>query len=137
MPEAVRGQYYNQSMEVNVNVNIGLAPAVQDLIKRVLSGLTLNAMPQQHPEVLPDVKATESNEIKTVCQEADNTTGDVPVDATPDVVDIATVRDLVSELVRSGKKPQIQELLTAKGVTGYSQLKGEELNEFYQEIKRL
>ena len=94
-------------------------------------------MPHLHPEVLPDVKATVSNEINTVCQEADNIPGDVPADITPDVVDIATVRDLVSELVRSGKKPQIQELLTAKGVTGYSQLKGEELNEFYQAIKRL
>ena len=110
---------------------------MQDLIKRVLSGLTLNAIPHQYPEVLHDVKATVSNEINPVCQEADNTPGDIPADVTPDVVDIATVRDLVSELVRSGKKPQIQELLTAKGVTGYSQLKGEELNEFYQAIKRL
>ena len=126
-------------MDINVNVTIGLAQPVHDLIKRVFSGFSLDAKPQQEQrraEVLPVEQQTESNEIETASTEADNTQPVAQIEQEPETVDIATVRDIVSELVRSGKKPQIQELLTLKGVTGYSQLNSEDLNEFYNTIKQ-
>ncbi len=52
-------------------------------------------------------------------------------------VDLLTVQNKVSELVRSGKKPQVSAILQNYGVTGYSQLKGEELTKFYNEINEL
>lgn len=129
-------------MDINVNVTIGLAQPVHDLIKRVFSGFTIDAKPQQQeqpqrPEVLPVAKTTVRNEIPTVSKEPDNTEDVTEQTTDTETVDIATVREKVSELVRSGKKPQIQELLTLKGVTGYSQLNSEELKEFYQKIKEL
>ena len=126
-------------MDINVNVTIGLAQPVHDLIKRVFSGFASSEKPQQEQrraEVLPVEQQTASNEIETASTEADNNQPVDQAEQTPDTVDIATVRDLVSELVRSGKKPQIQELLTLKGVTGYSQLNSEDLNEFYNTIKQ-
>lgn len=97
-------------MDINVNVTIELAQPMQELIKRVFSGFAFLEPKQEQPKVLPVEQQT---------------------------VDISVVRDKVSELVRAGKKQQVIELLNDYGVTGYSQLSGNDLVEFYNTIKTM
>lgn len=134
-------------MDINVKVTIGLAQHVQDLAQALIERLT-------RPAELP--ARTVSNEIPTV-----------PVDRTPEVVSkpqpkkeveqteqdaepdqeqpkeqgeevsINKVRERVAEVVTQGKRSQVVEILQSFGVTGFSQLKGEDLTEFYNKIKEL
>lgn len=123
-------------MDINVNVTIELAQPMQELIKRVFSGFAFLEPKQEQPQVLPVEQQTVSNEVEMASTEAGST--EVAKAKQPsETVDISVVRDKVSELVRAGKKQQVIELLNDYGVTGYSQLSGNDLAEFYNTIKTM
>ena len=139
-------------MDINVKVTIGLAQHVQDLAQALIERLT-------RPAELP-ARSTVSNEIPTVAdartpevvsnpqtkQEVEQTEQDMQeVEQTEqdmqdpsDVVSAAQVREKVAELIPKGLRAKIQEILQKDyGVTGYGQLKGEDLTAFYHKIKEL
>lgn len=130
-------------MDINVKVTIGLAQHVQDLAQALIERLT-------RPAELP-ARSTVSNETSTVAvartpevvskpqpkQEVEQTVQEVE-QAPSDVVSAAQVREKVAELIPKGLRSKIQEILQNDyGVTGYGQLKGEDLTEFYNKIKEL
>lgn len=129
-------------MDINVNVTIGLAQHVQDLAQALIERIT-------RPAELP-ARSTVSNEIPTVAvartpevvskpqpkQEVEQTEKDVQTPS--DVVSAAQVREKVAELIPKGLRAKIQEILQNDyGVTGYGQLQGEDLTEFYHKIEKL
>lgn len=135
-------------MDINVNVTIGLAQHVQDLAQALIERIT-------RPAELP-ARSTVSNEIPTVAvartpevvsepqpkQEVEQTEQEAdPGQEQPqeqcEEVSIDKVRERVAEVVTQGKRSQVVEILQSFGVTGFSQLKGEDLTEFYQKIKEL
>lgn len=136
-------------MEINVNVTIGFAQHVQDLAQALIEKIT-------RPAELPEHSAV-SNEIPTVAvtrtpkavskpqpkQEVEQTEEEAdPAQEQPqeqcEEVSIDKVRDRVAELIPKGFRAKIQEILqNGYGVTGYGQLKGEDLTEFYHKIKEL
>lgn len=152
MPEAVRGHKIQVTMDINVKVTIGLAQHVQDIAQALIERIT-------RPAELP-ARSTASNEIPAVAvartpevvstpqpkQEVEHEVKEVkevqdvqePEQAPSDVVSVAKVREKVAELIPMGFRAKIQEILQNDyGVTGYGQLQGEELTEFYQKIKEL
>lgn len=135
-------------MDINVKVTIGLAQHVQDLAQALIERLT-------RPAELP-ARSTVSNEIPAVAvartpevvskpqpkQEVEQTEQEAePIQGQPkeqcEEVSIDKVRERVAEVVTQGKRSQVVEILQSFGVTGFSQLKGEDLTEFYQKIKEL
>lgn len=136
-------------MDINVKVTIGLAQHVQDLAQALIERIT-------RPAELP-ARSTVSNEIPTVAvartpevvskpqpkQEVEQTEQAVqePGQEQPqeqfEEVSIDKVRERVAEVVTQGKRSQVVEILQSFGVTGFSQLKGEDLAEFYNKIKEL
>lgn len=136
-------------MDINVKVTIGLAQHVQDIAQALIERLT-------RPAELP-ARSTVSNEIPTVSvtrtpevvskpqpkQEVEQTEQDVQEQDQEqpkeqgEEVSIDKVRERVAEVVTQGKRSQVVEILQSFGVTGFSQLKGEDLTEFYQKIKEL
>lgn len=135
-------------MDINVKVTIGLAQHVQDLAQALIERLT-------RPAELP-ARSTVSNEIPTVAvartpevvskpqhkQEVEQTEQEAEPDQEQpkeqgEEVSIDKVRERVAEVVTQGKRSQVVEILQSFGVTGFSQLKGEDLTEFYQKIKEL
>ena len=130
-------------MDINVKVTIGLAQHVQDLAQALIERIT-------RPAELP-ARSTVSNEIPAVAvartpevvskpqpkQEVEQTKKE-PEQAPSDVVSAAQVREKVAELIPKGLRAKIQEILQNDyGVTGYGQLKGEDLAEFYHKIEKL
>lgn len=136
-------------MDINVKVTIGLAQHVQDLAQALIERIT-------RPAELP-ARSTVSNEIPTVAvtrtpevvsktqpkQEVEQTEQESePAQEQPkeqgDSVSVEQVRERVAELIPKGFRAKIQEILQNDyGVTGYGQLKGEDLTEFYNKIKKL
>lgn len=136
-------------MDINVKVTIGLAQHVQDLAQALIERIT-------RPAELP-ARSTVSNETSTVAvartpevvskpqpkQEVEQTeqAEQEPAQEQPqeqcEEVSIDKVRERVAEVVTQGKRSQVVEILQSFGVTGFSQLKGEDLTEFYQKIKEL
>lgn len=136
-------------MDINVKVTIGLAQHVQDLAQALIERLT-------RPSELP-ARSTVSNELSTVAvartpevvskpqpkQEVEQTEQEAePVQEQPkeqgEEVSLDKVRDKVAELLPKGLRAKIQEILQNDyGVTGYGQLQGDDLAEFYQKIKEL
>lgn len=136
-------------MDINVKVTIGLAQHVQDLAHALIERIT-------RPAELP-ARSTVSNETSTVAvartpevvskpqpkQEVEHTEQDVQEQEPEqpkeqgEEVSIDKVRERVAEVVTQGKRSQVVEILQSFGVTGFSQLKGEDLTEFYQKIKEL
>lgn len=135
-------------MDINVKVTIGLAQHVQDLAQALIERIT-------RPAELP-ARSTVSNEIPAVAvartpevvskpqpkQEVEQTEQEAePIQDQPkeqcEEVSIDKVRERVAEVVTQGKRSQVVEILQSFGVTGFSQLKGEDLTEFYQKIKEL
>lgn len=128
-------------MDINVKVTIGLAQHVQDLAQALIERLT-------RPAELP-ARSTVSNETSTVAvartpevvskpqpkQEAKM--GQEQPKEQGEEVSIDKVRERVAEVVTQGKRSQVVEILQSFGVTGFSQLKGEDLAEFYNKIKEL
>ena len=136
-------------MEINVKVTIGLAQHVQDIAQALIERIS-------RPAELP-ARSTVSNETSTVAvartpkvvskpqpkQEVEPTEQDVqeqdkeqPKEQCEEV-SIDKVRERVAEVVTQGKRSQVVEILQSFGVTGFSQLKGDDLAEFYQKIKEL
>lgn len=136
-------------MDINVKVTIGLAQHVQDLAQALIERIS-------RPAELP-ARSTVSNETSTVAvartpevvskpqpkQEVEPTEQDVqeqdkeqPKEQCEEV-SIDKVRERVAEVVTQGKRSQVVEILQSFGVTGFSQLKGDDLAEFYQKIKEL
>ena len=135
-------------MDINVKVTIGLAQHVQDLAQALIERIT-------RPAELP-ARSTVSNEIPTVAvartpevvskpqpkQEVEKTEQEAEPDQEQpkeqgEEVSIDKVRERVAEVVTQGKRSQVVEILQSFGVTGFSQLKGEDLTEFYHKIKEL
>lgn len=135
-------------MDINVKVTIGLTQHVQDIAQALIERIT-------RPAELP-ARSTVSNETPTVAetrtpkivskpqpkQEVEQTEQEAePAQEQPqkqtDVVSIEQVRERVAEVVTQGKRAQVVAILQEFGATGFSQLKGEELNEFYKKIKTL
>lgn len=135
-------------MDINVRVTIGLAQHVQDIAQALIERIT-------RPAELP-ARSTVSNETSTVAvarnpevvsktqpkQEVEQTEQEAEPDQEQlkeqcDTVSIEQVRERVAEVVTQGKRSQVVEILQSFGATGFSQLKGEELTEFYQKIKEL
>ncbi len=130
-------------MDINVKVTIGLAQHVQDLAQALIERIT-------RPAELP-ARSTVSNETSTVAfartpevvskpqpkQEVEQTEQEHE-QAPSNVVSAAQVREKVAELIPKGLRAKIQEILQNDyGVTGYGQLQGEDLTEFYNKIKEL
>lgn len=125
-------------MDINVIVTIGLAKHVQDLVESILRSTT------QQPVVQEQHTNNNNGGFEKVAEEAPQ--GVEPTEAHPLAsaevgpaaeVSMDTVRDRVSELVRAGKRAKVVEILGTYGATGYSQLAGNELKEFYAKIKEL
>lgn len=136
-------------MDINVKVTIGLAQHVQDLAQALIERIT-------RPAELP-ARSTVRNEKPTVAvarapevvskpqpkQEVEQAeqTEQEPAQEQPqeqcEEVSIDKVRERVAEVVTQGKRSQVVEILQSFGVTGFSQLKGEDLTEFYNKIKKL
>lgn len=135
-------------MEINVNVTIGFAQHVQDLAQALIERITRPAELPEHSAVsneIPTVAVTRTpkvvskpqpkQEVEPTEEEAD------PAQEQPqeqcEEVSIDKVRERVAEVVTQGKRSQVVEILQSFGVTGFSQLKGDDLAEFYQKIKEL
>ena len=135
-------------MDINVKVTIGLAQHVQDLAQALIERIT-------RPAELP-ARSTVSNETSTVAvartpevvskpqpkQEVEQTEQEAEpaqeqTEEQCEEVSIDKVRERVAEVVTQGKRWLVVEILQSFGVTGFSQLKGEDLTEFYQKIKEL
>lgn len=136
-------------MDINVKVTIGLAQHVQDIAQALIEKIT-------RPAELP-ARSTASNEIPAVAvartpevvskpqpeQEVEQDVKEVqdvqePEQSPLDVISVAKVREKVAELIPMGFRAKIQEILQNDyGATGYGQLQGEELTEFYQKINEL
>lgn len=136
-------------MDINVKVTIGLAQHVQDLAQALIERIT-------RPAELP-ARSTVSNETSTVAvartpevvskpqpkqeveqtEQAEQEPGQEQPQEQCEEVSIDKVRERVAEVVTQGKRSQVVEILQSFGVTGFSQLKGEDLAEFYQKIKEL
>lgn len=133
-------------MDINVKVTICLAQHVQDLAQALIERIT-------RPAELP-ARSTVRNEIPTVAvartpevvskpkQEVEQTVQEAEPDQEQpkeqgEEVSIDKVRERVAEVVTQGKRSQVVEILQSFGVTGFSQLKGEDLTEFYTKIKEL
>lgn len=136
-------------MDINVKVTIGLAQHVQDLAQALIERIT-------RPAELP-ARSTVSNETSTVAvartpevvskpqpkqeveqtEQAEQEPGQEQPQEQCEEVSIDKVRERVAEVVTHGKRSQVVEILQSFGVTGFSQLKGEDLTEFYQKIKEL
>lgn len=136
-------------MDINVKVTIGLAQHVQDLAQALIERIT-------RPAELP-ARSTVSNETSTVAvartpevvskpqpkqeveqtDQAEQEPGQEQPKEQCEEVSIDKVRERVAEVVTQGKRSQVVEILQSFGVTGFSQLKGEDLAEFYQKIKEL
>lgn len=129
-------------MDINVKVTIGLAQHVQDLAQALIETIT------SRPTELP-ARSTVSNDKPTVAEaRTTEVVTQQPVEheqpveqeqpqEQTDVVSIEQVREKVAEAVTQGKRAQVVAILQEFGATGFSQLKGEELNEFYKKIKEL
>lgn len=135
-------------MEINVNVTIGLAQHVQDLAQALIESITRPAELPEHSAVsneIPTVAVARSpkavskpqpkHEVEQTEEEADPTQ-EQPQEQCEEV-SIDKVRERVAEVVTQGKRSQVVEILQSFGVTGFSQLKGDDLIEFYQKIKEL
>lgn len=135
-------------MEINVNVTIGLAQHVQDLAQALIESITRPAEVPEHYAVsneIPTVavastpkgvsKPQPKQEVEPTDEEADHAQ-EHPQEQCA-TVSIEQVRDRVAELIPKGFRAKIQEILQGYGVTGYGQLKGDDLVEFYQKIKEL
>lgn len=130
-------------MDINVNVTIGLAKHVQDLVESILRSTTQQPVVQeQHTN--NNNNNNNNGGFEKVAEEAPQ--GVEPTEEQPsasaevgtaDEVSMDTVRDRVSELLRAGKRAKVLGILGTYGVTGYSQLPSKELNEFYLKIKKL
>lgn len=135
-------------MEINVNVTIGLAQHVQDLAQALIERITRPAELPEHSAVSNEIqtvavtrtpkvvsKPQPKQEVEPIEEEAD------PAQEQPkeqcEEVSIDKVRERVAEVVTQGKRPKVVEILQSFGVTGFSQLKGDDLAEFYQKIKEL
>lgn len=136
-------------MDINVKVTIGLAQHVQDLAQALIERIT-------RPAELP-ARSTVSNETSTVAvartpevvskpqpkqeveqtEQAEQEPGQEQPQEQCEEVSIDKLRERVAEVVTQGKRSQVVEILQSFGVTGFSQLKGEDLTEFYQKIKEL
>ena len=140
-------------MDINVKVTIGLAQHVQDIAQALIERIT-------RPAELP-VRSAVSNETSTVAvdrtpevvskpqpkQEVEQAVRgeerrEEPAQEQPqeqcDTVSVEKVRERVAELIPKGFRAKIQEILQKDyGVTGYGQLKGDDLTDFYQKIKEL
>ena len=135
-------------MEINVNVTIGLAQHVQDLAQALIESITRPAELQEHSAVsneIPTVAVTRTPEVVSKPQpkqEVEQTEQEAEPDQEQpkeqgEEVSIDKVRERVAEVITQGKRSQVVEMLQSFGVTGFSQLKGEDLTEFYQKIKEL
>lgn len=136
-------------MDINVKVTIGLAQHVQDLAQALIERIT-------RPAELP-ARSTVSNETSTVAvartpevvskpqpkqeveqtEQAEQEPGQEQPQEQCEEVSIDKVRERVAEVVTHGKRSQVVEILQSFGVTGFSQLKGEDLAEFYHKIENL
>lgn len=118
-------------MEVNVRLTFDVSSQLASILGVLLPSAKAQQAAPQEREKQPEVS-------QTIVDEAPSPQ---PVQVTEQPehqeVDLLTVQNKVSELVRSGKKPQVSAILQNYGVTGYSQLKGEELTKFYNEINEL
>lgn len=139
-------------MDINVKVTIGLAQHVQDLAQALIERITQPAELPARSTVInetstvavartPEVvsKPQPKQEVEQTEKEADQ--GQEQPQEQPqeqcEEVSIDKVRERVAEVVTQGKRSQVVEILQSFGVTGFSQLKGEDLAEFYQKIKEL
>lgn len=126
-------------MDIQVNVTIDIAQSLKDVIR----GISAIRQPQVAEQVKAQPTVTEAQVKPEVQQHPVTTTAEAAEVATTsqdsgeEQVSLGTVRDKVSELIRAGRKSQIVAILDTYGVTGYSQLKGVELNQFYNEITKL
>ena len=136
-------------MDINVKVTIGLAQHVQELAQALIERIT-------RPAELP-ARSTVSDEIPAVAvartpevvskpqpkqeveqtEQAEQEPGQEQPQEQCEEVSIDKVRERVAEVVTHGKRSQVVEILQSFGVTGFSQLKGEDLTEFYNKIKKL
>ena len=135
-------------MEINVNVTIGFAQHVQDLAQALIERITRPAELPEHSAVsneIPTVAVTltpkvvskpqPKQEVEPTEEEADP--AQEQTEEQCEEVSIDKVRERVAEVVTQGKRSQVVEILQSFGVTGFSQLKGDDLAEFYQKIKEL
>lgn len=135
-------------MDINVKVTIGLAQHVQDIAQALIERLTRpaelpartvsNEIPTVPVDRTPEVvsKPQPKQEVEQPEQEAE------PAQEQPqeqcDTVSVEQVRERVAELIPKGFRATIQDILQKNyGVTGYGQLNGEDLTEFYNKIKEL
>lgn len=135
-------------MDINVKVTIGLAQNVQDLaqdlIERLIRPAELpartvsNEIPTVPVERTPEVvsKPQPKQKVEQTEQDVQEQDQEQPKEQCEEV-SIDKVRERVAEVVTQGKRSQVVEILQSFGVTGFSQLKGEDLTEFYQKIKEL
>lgn len=119
-----------------MEVNVRLTFDVSSQLANILGVLLPSAKAQQ--VTAPQERVKQPEVSQTIVDEAQSPQP-VQVTEQPEQqeVDLLTVQNKVSELVRSGKKPQVSAILQNYGVTGYSQLKGDELTKFYNEITEL
>lgn len=119
-----------------MEVNVRLTFDVSSQLASILGVLMPSAKAQQVSAPQERVKQPEVSH--TIVDEAPSSQPvQVGEQQMQQEVDLLTAQNKVSELVRSGKKPQVSAILRNYGVTGYSQLKGEELTKFYNEINEL
>lgn len=136
-------------MDANIKVTIDVTKPIEGFLE-VMSELMRFAMRKQSesvPAKKPEVNKVSEPEATTptpVEQEAtfDSIFGDDEPSMRADdpastQVDLNTVQSKVAELIRQGKKPQVADALKKMGVTGYSQLRGQDLTDFYNEIQKL
>ncbi len=132
-------------MDIRVNVVVDFAAPFYELFGRMANvfqckGVVENQGQKEARAKAPVKPLTESTEPAAAKpSEAKAGATNSPELPAPGLkpVDIAVVRERVSKLVRSGRKEQVIGILTQYGVTGFSQLQGDELASFYEKVKQL
>lgn len=116
-------------MDLQVSVKIDFAERFYDFFGNAFKSKSMREE-EVKGSLSPGEKIeTANNQVKTAAIHADTSASNV--------VTIEVVRAKVSELVRAGRREEVSKILTKYGVTGYSQLQGEELQKFYNEVKEL
>lgn len=122
-------------MDININVMVDIATPLKELLRQMQNGLIREQVAQSTQPTVSESPTQQDFTTSDTGECVESVKQATPTEETVKTVDVNTVRDRVSELIRSGKKSELVNLLAEYGATGYSQLNSNDLVDFYNLIK--
>ena len=122
-------------MDININVMVDLATPLKELLRQMLNGLIRGQVAKSTQPTVSESPTQQDFTTSDTGECVESVKQATPTEETVKTVDVNTVRDRVSELIRSGHKSELVNLLAEYGATGYSQLNSNDLVDFYNRIK--